>query len=138
MADPACCENELGGTPQGSGTECTQPEACCFDDGVCLMRDPLCCLDEDGIPKGTGTVCEPNPCEACCLDDGSCVLLTANDCLALDPPGVPKGAGIGCNPNPCPQPIPTVSQWGLIVMGLLVLAAGTMVIGRRRSGATAA
>ncbi len=29
--------------------------------------------------------------------------------------------------------IPTVSEWGLIVMTLLLLAAGTLVVGRRRS-----
>ena len=29
--------------------------------------------------------------------------------------------------------IPTVSQWGLVVMGLLVLTAGTTVVLRRRS-----
>ena len=29
--------------------------------------------------------------------------------------------------------IPTVSEWGLVVMGLLVLAAGTIVMTRRRT-----
>jgi len=29
--------------------------------------------------------------------------------------------------------IPTVSQWGLVVMGLLVLTAGTTVVLRRRT-----
>jgi hypothetical protein len=31
-----------------------------------------------------------------------------------------------------PQSIPTVSEWGLIVMSLLVLTAGTLVLARRR------
>ena len=34
--------------------------------------------------------------------------------------------------------IPVVSEWGLIVMALLVLAAGTVVVGRRRRIAGAA
>ena len=34
-------------------------------------------------------------------------------------------------------PIPTVSEWGLIVITLLLLTAGTVVIGRRRRPATA-
>ena len=33
--------------------------------------------------------------------------------------------------------IPTVSQWGLIIMTLLLLTAGTIVLGRRRKLATA-
>ncbi len=32
-----------------------------------------------------------------------------------------------------PQDVPTVSEWGLIVMSLLLLVAGTVVVGRRRS-----
>ncbi len=34
-------------------------------------------------------------------------------------------------------PIPTVSEWGLIVMTLLALTAGTIVFGRRRKPAVA-
>lgn len=34
-------------------------------------------------------------------------------------------------------PIPAVSQWGLVVMGLLVLVAGTVAITRRRRGSVA-
>lgn len=35
------------------------------------------------------------------------------------------------------EPIPTVSEWGLVVMGVLVLTAGTIVLGRRRRAAVA-
>ena len=36
-------------------------------------------------------------------------------------------------PSVCtPAGIPTVSEWGLIVMSLLVLTAGTLVYARRR------
>jgi len=34
--------------------------------------------------------------------------------------------------SPCNFPIPTVSEWGLIVMTLVLLTAGTVVFGRRR------
>ena len=34
--------------------------------------------------------------------------------------------------NTTPWPIPTASEWGLMVMTLLLLTAGTVVIGRRR------
>ncbi len=40
--------------------------------------------------------------------------------------GVP--AGIAVVPVPPPPPIPTVSQWGIVVMTLLLLAAGTIAI----------
>jgi hypothetical protein len=40
----------------------------------------------------------------------------------------------GCSPGS--GPIPTVSEWGLIVMGLLVLTAGTLVLIRHRSART--
>ena len=35
-------------------------------------------------------------------------------------------------PADCADAIPTVSEWGLIVMTLLLLTAGTIVFGRRR------
>ncbi len=39
--------------------------------------------------------------------------------------------------GPCEPAIPTVSEWGLIVMTLLALTAGTIVFGRRRRAAMA-
>lgn len=41
-------------------------------------------------------------------------------------------------PFTIPPPIPTVSEWGLIVLTLLELTAGTIVIGRRRRAASSA
>ena len=38
---------------------------------------------------------------------------------------------------PAPPPIPTVSEWGLIIMTLLLLTAGTVVFARRRRPAAA-
>jgi hypothetical protein len=35
-------------------------------------------------------------------------------------------------------PVPTVSEWGLVVMLLLMLTAGTMMLGRRRDVEAAA
>ena len=37
---------------------------------------------------------------------------------------------VDVNHNHCVRPIPTVSEWGLIVMTLLLLTAGTIVIRR--------
>jgi hypothetical protein len=36
--------------------------ACCFENGDCQMTNPQECSASGGLYKGTGTVCEPNPC----------------------------------------------------------------------------
>ena len=36
--------------------------------------------------------------------------------------------------EPCETAIPAVSEWGMVVMILLMLTAGTVVLDRRRSG----
>jgi hypothetical protein len=66
MADVFCCVNELGGTPQGPGSQCTAVEACCMPDFSCLMADPLCCEDMGGEPQGPGTDCVTFDCEDLC------------------------------------------------------------------------
>jgi IPTL-CTERM motif len=48
--------------------------------------------------------------------------------------GTPCGGDNECLGGAClPPPIPTVSEWGLIVMSLLLLATGTIAFGRNRS-----
>ena len=48
-----------------------------------------------------------------------------------DPCGPDPGLSLtGVSETP-PDPIPTVSQWGLLIMGLLVLATGTSILVRR-------
>ncbi|MHC5109612.1 MAG: DUF7901 domain-containing protein, partial [Planctomycetota bacterium] len=87
-----------GGIPQGPGTTCTQPEACCLPDGTCADVDPLCCDDLGGIPQGPGTFCTQP--EACCLPDGSCVDVDPLCCDDLG--GVPQGPGTVCTaPEAC-------------------------------------
>lgn len=56
---------------------------------------------------------------------------------------VPGGLeGLGANPGPlqgfgCTNPIPSLSEWGVIILGLLVLTIGTVFILRRRTPALA-
>lgn len=75
-----------GGTPQGCGTKCADPDidcaivqACCLPDGSCLDLPPAECVALGGTPQGKGTECaltdcNQNPCilsdceEAGCLD----------------------------------------------------------------------
>lgn len=97
--------------------------------------------DGDGIP---------DECEgACCLGDKTCTLETPDQCTALG--GAFKGKGLECGPViKCLKPdgtieisaelccdqqggieIPTVSEWGLVALTLVLLTAGTIVLRRR-------
>ncbi len=67
-----------------------------------------------------GTIGPPVPIEVLCVDGSDC------------PSGFCKPDG-SCLASP---PTPTVSQWGMVVMTLLVLSAGTVVMVRRRVTAT--
>ncbi len=61
-------------------------------------------------------------------DTGSCIAGTPAD------DGTPCGDGNECHGGVClPPDIPTVSEWGLIVMTLLLLTSGTLVVRHRRS-----
>ena len=75
---------------------------------------------------------------ACCdHDDGSCTQMTQAACLAL-----PKGewfkatdcAAIECVANFIP--IPTVSEWGLAILALLLLVGAKVYFGRRQAATT--
>ncbi|MCZ6698562.1 MAG: IPTL-CTERM sorting domain-containing protein [Planctomycetota bacterium] len=126
--DPACCAL-IGGTSQGAGNVCSLTEACCIPGQGCFSLDPLCCEDLGGMSQGPGTSC--SPAGACCFPLGKCSLAASVCCTAMG--GEPQGAGISCLDAQCsgPPTIPTVSEWGLIVLTLLLLAAGTIVYRRR-------
>ena len=141
MLDPLCCADQ-GGIPQGAGSQCRGPEACCDSvTGACYMADGTCCLANGDMPQGPGAVCTAP--EACCFSDGRCQDLDPHCCVGLG--GTLRGAGSACEgdadgdgvDDACEPPaavIPTVPQWGLIVMTVLGLALGTILFGRRRSG----
>lgn len=86
-----------------------EPEACCFDDGTCLMLFEYDCNVAGG--EFFGGDCEPeNPCpqpaqEGACCDEntGDCYFIFEDACAAIG--GLFLGEGIPCEPeNPCPQP----------------------------------
>jgi hypothetical protein len=58
-----------------------------------------------------------------------------NDGCDNDPLKTAPG-NCGCDiaeTDPCPLPVPTVSQWGLLILALLLLAAGKVYFNRRRA-----
>jgi hypothetical protein len=111
--DPSVCLEGLrevdcadqGGAWQGENVECggqgecpDQPRtgACCGEEESCTITTEDDC---DGIYKGDGSTCEPNPCivtGACCDDEGACTITTEEGCT-----GTFKGVGVACDPNPC-------------------------------------
>ncbi|UCE61405.1 MAG: IPTL-CTERM sorting domain-containing protein [Phycisphaerales bacterium] len=121
-----------GGIAQGTDTECatvTCPE--CIIDMDC--NDDVSCT-ADACNEATG-VCSYTPFDAVCDNGLFCDGSERCDALA--------GCQAGINPCPgqaCDEPndicvgdsIPTVSEWGTVVMTLLMLAAGTLALDRRR------
>ncbi len=85
------------------------------------------CGDNQCEPFEHGCACgfDCGPCEPIC-GDGACSE-SENEC------NCPSDCGTEC----VVSPVPTVSEWGLIVMTLLLLTAGTIVFGRRRRPAVA-
>ena len=78
-------------------------------------------LNEDGTP---------DECGACCTSSG-CEQMTQAAC-DVSGPGVYHGSQSTCD-SACQGGIPTVSEWGLISLSLLLLTAGAVAVHRRRS-----
>jgi hypothetical protein len=126
----------------GVGSACTKCGACCRDQNRCdWPRSDIECHDILlGRFLGSGTTsCAHNP-DGSCKDVGACCRpnnvctpgTTADECIKLG--GRWEGAGsTTCAHNAAGDCIPTVSEWGLLVMGILVLSAATVVIMRRRA-----
>lgn len=106
----------------------------------CLPDDPACqdcngndipneCDIAQGTSPDTNADGVPDECGACCGLTGVCSQAVETACEA---PAVYQGDGTNCDDVVCAA-IPTVSEWGLVVMTLLVLVAGTLVLRHRRA-----
>ena len=119
--------------------------ACCFGNGFCTPQTQEDCESVEGqLYLGDGTECVgdmtcPAVCWACQCTDGltdsgqSAIGCVAEE-SACDQFCQAHGGlqSFQCDLGPCPS-IPTVSDWGLLVMTLLVLTAGTLVLSRARA-----
>ena len=77
----------------------------------------------------------PPPTGACCLPGDICVDgLTRIECEDIE--GRYMGDGSACSEFDCSALVPTLSEWGLIILGLLLLSAGTVAVIRRRQART--
>ncbi len=122
--EPSVCDT-LDGSPQGPGTICLDIQSCCLPDGSCSMKEYFCCLAEGGTPRGPGSVC--GGFGACTFADGTCNDQDRSCCE--DSGGVPGGPGSTCEP----PAIPTVSEWGIAAMALLLLVGAKVYFSRRRA-----
>lgn len=117
------------GEPSMCGPDCNGngiPDECDLDCGTASGPcDVLGCGQSqdnnvDGIPDECGACCGPQ----------DCVQTTQAYC---ETSGKYRGDATTCATQENCAGIPTVSQWGLVVMTLVVLTAGTIVLVRRRS-----
>lgn len=71
--------------------------------------------------------------QACCLPDFTCADLATSGCVTQA--GIAQGVGTTCLCSTCmlSPGIPTVSEWGLITMTLLLLGVGSVLLRIRRS-----
>ena len=84
----------------------------------------------DDVPLAAGDVVAVGAC--CNLATNACTQRSDAECKALG--FTFRGAGTPCGSDgTC---IPTLSEWGVAVMAMLVLTAGTIVVMRRRAAAT--
>ncbi len=134
-----------GGVYAGDNTTCgSVVGACCSADLTCVETTEECCglLADGGFwIAGTCASADCIPTGNCCVE-GEC-MEDVTEAVCNSAGGEYQGNGTECVPSACAggghdhDPIPTVSEWGLVVMTLLVLTAGTVVIGRRRRAAAA-
>ena len=80
----------------------------------------------------------PLPLEGCCvIEPGECEITTEDSCVELG--GVYQGDNVSCDgideclaPPPPVRNVPTISQWGMIVVAGLLGIVGFMVIRRKK------
>ncbi len=116
---------------------------CCCPDGACVEVDDIavCILCLGGtVLVGDGASCDEGELGDCEIAGEGCVL-TSRCCCEFRGGEWSDPTTTECDAPPCPPlptcAIPTVSEWGLIVMALLALTAGTIVFARRRRPAVA-
>lgn len=144
---PLCDDTIIGTiTWDCDGLSCT-PESACEDD----QYGPVGFVDNWFCVPGGDPPCPPE--KPSCVKTGVSPLIVSFTTDA-DPLKCWCQGGLGgvCKKNlaasvtgwmfegdvcECTEPIPTVSEWGLIILTLLGLTAGTIVFGRRRRAAAA-
>ncbi len=100
-----------------------------INDWTTMEVDNAFCLFADPVPDSG----------ACCLTDSTCQEMTEADCisgghvwLGAETVCLGDNNGNGIDDACELQEIPTLSEWGVIILALLLLASGTVAVIRRR------
>lgn len=129
------------GTPCNDGDPCTDNDGCAAEGGC--AGDPIAgrpCTGDGNCTPGVcaGGVCACPTAQPCCLDgeEGRCELV-ATVSLCLGQGGVTVDACLGDADgngidDACKGIVPTVSEWGLVAISLLLLTGIAIKFGRRR------
>jgi predicted outer membrane repeat protein len=97
------------------------PEICLYNSSPVITY----CDVEGGWAGGGNIDCDPMFCDP---ENGNYFLDAASCCVGAGQGGVDIGAfGVGCG-----EAIPTLSEWGMLIMGLLILSTGTVAVVRKR------
>jgi hypothetical protein len=152
-----CTGDEVCATPGGcvngmppdcsDGVDCTVDACIAAVDHCTHEANDSACADTDDCTNESctldGCVIENDKCGACCLAAGPCMpMVTAGRCS--DAPGAFQGVGSVCTgldgdgdgvEDACDivDTIPTVSEWGLVVLALLLLTGAKIRFGYRQS-----
>ena len=82
-----------------------------------------------GVPIAAGAGVVAAATGACCEGQEACQEITLEDCEAMGWRYI--GDNIGCEEGTC-NIVPTVSEWGLAIMSLSLLAAGTWAVRKKQ------
>ena len=128
--DPGSPWAQCTNTPSGGGG----PGNPCFSrDGRQMIWFNWTCLPGSAAPPPGGVQSNPNSGFLC--ESKSAPDIFPQPKFPDPTPGQPGPIVIE---GPAPPPIPTVSEWGMIVLGMLVLTGGTIAIRRARSASLVA
>ena len=125
---------DSGACVDGTPVDCGGLDDACAQ-GVCNPADGEC---EQDVATPSGSVCRgaASDCDAEEVCDGINPICPPDECAS---PGTSCDAGGGPDTGTCDgecacaaADIPTVSEWGLMAMTVLLLAGGTLVLARRR------
>ena len=116
-----------------------EERACCLPDDTCVTVAPTACTEQGGIVQPPGSACGTDSdgdgvddlCDVCSgVDDGTfgddVCEISGTECVTDDDCPI----GQSCLPA-CEVAIPAMSEWGLVVLFLLLLVTAKIYFGRR-------
>jgi len=135
-----CIQGDCSGCVNSCDVDCDGDVDCCDANAFLCYEDPECCKALGTDPATCGGACETAVGACCTGGEPFCLQVIVQTCVDMG--GFYQGAFTTCDdtdgnglPDKCEQAVPAVSDWGLVVLILLILTAGSMVFARwRRTG----